>query len=96
MRLCNKIVCWLGSVLERLVLPRKIGLERDFEMQTGKVKWFNEQKGFGFISSDDKDFFVHYKEIQTDGFKVLREGDEVDFVAGTTPKGAVARAVRKR
>ena len=49
-------------------------------MTKGRVKWFNEAKGFGFISQDGgDDLFVHYSSIQQDGFKVLLEGDEVEF-----------------
>ena len=65
----------------------------DFIMQTGVVKWFNDGKGFGFISSESKDYFVYFKEIQSDGFKSLKEGQKVQFVAGTSPKGPVATAV---
>ena len=50
-------------------------------MTTGTVKWFNESKGFGFITPSDggKDVFVHFSEIQADGFKVLTEGQAVTF-----------------
>jgi len=61
----------------------------------GKVKWFNDEKGFGFIESGDKDFFVHFKEIKAEGFRSLREGDSVQFTAATSPKGAVAKEVSK-
>lgn len=63
-------------------------------MQNGIVKWFNDAKGFGFIASDGKDFFVHFKEIQGNGFKSLKEGDKVTFEAGSSPKGAVAKNVQ--
>jgi cold shock protein len=62
-------------------------------MLNGTVKWFNDGKGFGFISSEGKDYFVHYKEIQSDGFKSLKEGDRVRFESGHSPKGAVAKNV---
>lgn len=62
-------------------------------MQTGTVKWFNEAKGFGFIASEGKDFFVHFKEIQGSGFKTLRDGQTVKFTAGTSPKGVCAQSV---
>ena len=62
-------------------------------MQTGIVKWFNEGKGFGFIASDNKDYFVYFKEIKGNGFKTLKEGQKVQFVAGTSPKGACAKEV---
>ena len=49
-------------------------------MSQGTVKWFNEQKGFGFITADDgRDYFVHHTSIIADGFKTLREGAEVQF-----------------
>jgi len=49
-------------------------------MPRGKVKWFNEQKGFGFIEQEDgSDVFVHYSSIAGDGFKTLAEGDDVEF-----------------
>lgn len=63
-------------------------------MQKGTVKWFNDSKGFGFISSDGSDYFVHFKEIQSDGFKSLKEGDKVTFDSGDSPKGPVAKNVK--
>jgi CspA family cold shock protein len=68
----------------------------DFVMQ-GKVKWFNESKGYGFITPDDgeKDLFVHFSEIQGEGFKTLREGDEVSFNEGQGQKGPQATNVQK-
>lgn len=65
-------------------------------MATGKVKWFNETKGFGFITADDgTDAFVHYQEIQGDGFRTLAEGDAVEFEIQKGPKGPKAVNVRK-
>lgn len=64
-------------------------------MATGKVKWFNEKKGFGFISQDDgDDIFVHFSEIQSDGFKTLAENQEVSFDIKEGPKGLQAANVR--
>lgn len=59
-------------------------------MQTGEVKWFSDQKGFGFVTSEKKDYFIHFKEIQKEGFKSLKAGDKVRFVAFQSPKGPVA------
>jgi CspA family cold shock protein len=63
-------------------------------MAKGRVKWFNEQKGFGFISKDDgNDVFVHFSAIKRDGFKSLDEGDEVEFEVSQGPKGLQATSV---
>ena len=63
-------------------------------MAKGHVKWFNEKKGFGFISRDDgNDVFVHFSAIKKDGFKVLYEGDEVEFEVTDGPKGPQASNV---
>ncbi|NWF54303.1 MAG: cold-shock protein [Syntrophaceae bacterium] len=60
-------------------------------MSKGRVKWFNEQKGFGFISQDNgDDLFVHFSSIQQEGFKVLLEGDEVEFEIAQGKKGLQA------
>jgi CspA family cold shock protein len=65
-------------------------------MATGKVKWFNETKGYGFVTSDDgTDAFVHHSDIEGEGFKVLAEGDEVTFDITEGPKGPKAVNVRK-
>ena len=63
-------------------------------MATGKVKWFNEQKGYGFISRDDgDDVFVHFSEINSSGFKTLAEDQEVTFEIKEGPKGLQATNV---
>jgi CspA family cold shock protein len=66
--------------------------ERRFcAMATGKVKWFNESKGFGFIEQDSgEDVFVHYSSIQSDGFKTLAEGQAVEFELTEDAKGTKA------
>ncbi len=64
------------------------------DRQTGTVKWFNDAKGFGFISRDDgEDLFVHFRAIQGDGFKTLKEGQKVSFVVTEGPKGYQADQV---
>ena len=64
---------------------------------TGTVKWFNDAKGFGFITPEDgqKDCFVHHSAIQAQGFKSLAEGDRVEFEVTKGPKGLQAANVRK-
>jgi len=63
-------------------------------MARGRVKWFNEKKGYGFISrSDGDDVFVHYSSIKREGFKSLYEGDEVEFEVSQGPKGPQATNV---
>jgi CspA family cold shock protein len=65
-------------------------------MATGKVKWFNDQKGFGFIASEQgKDVFVHHSVIEGNGFKTLQENETVDYDAQDSPKGMKATAVRR-
>ncbi|HHS13498.1 MAG TPA: cold-shock protein [bacterium] len=65
-------------------------------METGTVKWFNRTKGFGFIEREGgDDVFVHFSAIQGDGFRVLHEGDTVEFEITEGPKGPQAANVRK-
>ena len=65
-------------------------------MPAGKVKWFNNTKGYGFITADDgTDVFVHYSDIDGDGFKALEEGDTVEFEITQGPKGPKAASVKK-
>jgi len=59
-------------------------------MQQGIVKWFDDQRGFGFIKAEDKEYFVHYKGISGTGFKTLKEGDQVRFETEKSPKGLTA------
>ena len=64
-------------------------------MSKGTVKWFNADKGFGFIAPEDggKDLFVHHSEIQSDGYATLNDGQEVEFVVGEGQKGPCATKV---
>ncbi len=66
-------------------------------MAKGTVKWFNDQKGYGFITPEDgsKDLFVHHTAIQGEGFKSLRDGQSVEFEVSQGPKGPQATNVAK-
>ena len=65
-------------------------------MAQGQVKWFNDAKGYGFITHEGgEDVFVHYSAIQAQGFKSLAEGDKVEFEVTRGPKGLQAANVRK-
>ena len=70
-------------------------MEDEQGMPVGRVKWFNEQKGYGFISRDDgEDVFVHFSEIVADGFKTLSENQEVSFEIKEGPRGLQATNVK--
>ena len=65
-------------------------------MSLGKVKWFNDAKGYGFITHEDgRDVFVHYSAIEGDGFRTLIQGQDVEYEAEDGPKGLHASMVRK-
>jgi cold shock protein len=79
----------------------KVLEDRRSSMLRGKVKWFDAKKGFGFIAveagaevNDGKDVFVHFSEIQGDGFKILKEGEEVEFSIEVSPKGTKAVGIK--
>lgn len=67
-------------------------------MATGKIKWFNDQKGFGFIADDNggEDVFVHFSVVQMDGFRSLKEGQEVEYESEPSGKGLKAVVVRPK
>jgi len=70
--------------------------KEDISVPEGKVKWFNEAKGFGFIEQDGgKDLFVHFTAITGEGFKTLSEGQRVSFEVEETSKGPKAKNVQK-
>ncbi len=66
-------------------------------MPSGVVKWFDVKKGFGFIAGppDGKDVFVHYSSIEGEGFKVLKDGEQVEYELSESEKGPQARNVRR-
>jgi CspA family cold shock protein len=76
--------------------PLLIVLSGNQDMATGTVKWFNDSKGFGFITPSDggKDLFAHFSAIQEQGFKTLKEGQRVSFDVTTGPKGQQASNIR--
>lgn len=66
-------------------------------MSRGKVKWFSNAKGYGFIQAEDteQDIFVHYSSIESEGYRGLNEGDDVEFELVDDPKGPKAESVTK-
>jgi len=68
------------------------------EVKDGTVKWFNDAKGYGFITPSDggRDLFVHMSNIQMDGFKTLKEGQTVDYKEGNGEKGPIAEEVNPK
>ena len=88
----------LVDVDDQILESRTIRLKQhgDIEMPQGKVKWFNNAKGYGFIVQDEgPEVFVHYSAIQGDGYKALAEGEEVSFEISDSDKGPQATNVLK-
>jgi CspA family cold shock protein len=88
----NRVWVFLGGVL-----PVLLKISREFvDMETGIVKWFNDAKGFGFITSDTggEDLFAHFSEIRAEGFKSLKENQRVSFEVKTGPKGKQAANIK--
>lgn len=75
---------------------RSITQYKNKYMSTGTVKWFDAEKGYGFIQPEDgsKDLFVHHSEIQVDGYASLEDGQKVEFEMGNGPKGPCATQVK--
>jgi len=84
------------TVALRGSIPFYLLFQRIQDMATGTVKWFNDAKGFGFITPEDgsADLFAHFSAIQADGFKTLQENQRVSFDATTGPKGPQASNIR--
>ena len=82
--------------IEAYAADRRAAHSREHVMAQGTVKWFNAEKGYGFITIDDggQDVFVHYSSIEMTGYKVLEEGQKVVFEVGTGSKGPQAEAVK--
>jgi cold shock protein len=80
----------------RALRGRSTGVEEAVQMALGTVKWFNDAKGYGFISRDDgKDVFVHYSSITGEGFRTLNQGQSVEYEEQQGPKGLFASRVLK-
>jgi cold shock protein len=79
-----------------MILQRWGPLQREISMVSGKVKWFNNAKGYGFVLADgkDEDLFAHYSAIQMDGYKTLKAGQPVSFDIIQGPKGLHAVNIR--
>jgi cold shock protein len=91
---CYRVPRLSGETLVRKLLPTS-RTERKFVVAQGIVKWFNNDKGYGFISqADGEDVFVHFSAIQTEGYKSLEEGQSVQFEVTQGPKGKQASNVR--
>ncbi len=85
-----------AAVIAAISADPRVRVHQEFQVASGTVKWFNEAKGFGFLSqADGEDVFVHFSAIAGDGFKTLAEGEAVEFEVTRGPKGLQAANVRK-
>lgn len=83
-----------NQAVVKLSLGTKMGFKMEEVREVGTVKWFHNGKGYGFITREGgEDVFVHYSEIQTDGFRKLAEGQKVEFTIAEGDKGLQAREV---
>jgi CspA family cold shock protein len=101
MRIPHGDIDFLPSFLQQIINPGfvpSVAPGAEVTMQSGTVKWFNDAKGFGFITPADgsADVFVHFSTIQGDGFKSLQEGQQVEFESAKGPKGMQATKVVPR
>jgi cold shock protein len=92
-----KKVCEGSGVLTGHLLAHRIRPRRLIQMAEGTVKWFSNEKGYGFITPDDgsKDLFVHFSSISGDGYRSLNDGARVSYEAEDGPKGPVAVNVQE-
>ena len=88
--------CWLRITCSTCDRGSEYGGRVDAMRMVGKVKWFNNSKGWGFIErTGETDVFVHYSSIEEEGFRTLKEGEDVEFEIIDGPKGPQAESVRK-
>jgi CspA family cold shock protein len=89
-------LCVVGQGGRREAGESPTFFQESYRMAQGRVKWFNDAKGFGFVQQEGgPDVFVHYSAIQSEGFRSLAEGDLVEFEVKQGPKGLQAANVRK-
>jgi CspA family cold shock protein len=93
-RLQNLLATWRADAVRGR--PRVFSFCQEATMPTGTVKWFNDAKGYGFVTPDDggEDLFAHFSAIQMNGFKTLKEGQKVQFEVTQGPKGKQASNIQ--